>query len=106
MEEEGKREVGSGRRPERPADSALGRGAQRTPSLVTVTGITVIGIVCTVERNLTFAEKVSLIWLAIFSVRVLCNPEGPVTESMHLRDFFPAVLLAAFLSLIGALLGA
>ena len=73
-------------------------------TLITAVGIIVIGIVCAFDRSLTFAEKASLVWVAIFSVRVLRNGERPMTESMHLRDFFPAVVLAAFLSMIGALL--
>lgn len=72
--------------------------------LITVIGNVVLAIVCTLDRDLTFAEKVSLVWVAIFSVRVLLNDGKSVTESMHLRDFFPAVVFAALLSVVGALL--
>jgi hypothetical protein len=78
----------------------------KLPTFVTAIGIVVIGIVCVSDRSLTFTEKVSLLWIVVFSVRALRNGERPMAESMHLRDFFPAVVLAALLSMIGALLGA
>lgn len=74
-------------------------------AFITAIGITVIGIVCSLDRNLTFAEKAPLLYIAVLSLRVL-GDERPVTESMHRRDFLLAVVLAAFLSSIGAHLGA
>jgi hypothetical protein len=74
-------------------------------AFITAIGVTVIGIVCGFDRNLTFAEKASLLYVAVLSVRVL-GDEGPVKESMHRRDFLLAVALAAFLSSIGARPGA
>ncbi len=72
---------------------------------ITAAGVVLVVIVCTVDRSLSFLEKVSMLTMTVIWFRAFHSGEEPDVDRISVHDFFPAVLLSAVASVIGYLLG-
>jgi hypothetical protein len=76
----------------------------RGQRFITAVGVISLGIVCIVDQDLGFLDRVFMLTMVILGVRAVCRPEEIWVNKVSVSDFFLAVVLVVGLTVIRHLL--